>query len=128
MVKFLQTVALLVLLGLTHAQEALYAQPVELWGNQIIPSIDGIEPGVLKGNGCKLTPDKSSLIVTSVGGTVSAFSAIDGTFEWEYNPPQPAGGIVRSHSQVAFTTVNATVPPYMVYSVVENENSAEAVA
>lgn len=106
------------------SQEQLLTTPVELWSNQIFSTVS-TELGVGKGNGCTLSPDGAHLIVTSVGGTVTSFNAMTGEVEWEYDPPQPAGGIVRSHSQVVFT-VNAT-SPYMVYAVVENENSADAV-
>lgn len=106
------------------SQEQLLATPLPLWTNQIIPSVS-TEVGVAKGNGCTLSPDGAHLLVTSLGGTLTSFNAMTGEVEWEYDPPQPAGGIVRSHSQAVFSP-NATVP-YMVYSVVENENSATAI-
>lgn len=127
MVHF-KSIAFLFALGLSYvpAQEQLFPTPITLWENQIIPTVSS-EIGVLKGNGCKISPDGAHVIVTAVGGTVTSFDALSGEVEWEYNPPVPAGGIVRSHSQVVFTTPNAVTPPYMVYSVVENENSADAV-
>lgn len=127
MVNF-KSIACLLALGLSSVapQETLFTAPTDFWANQILPS-DGSDGGVFKGNGCKLTPDGGSLIVTSVGGTVTSFNAFTGAFQWEYQPPQPENAIVRSHSQVVFTTPNAVTPPYMVYAVVENENSADAV-
>ncbi len=128
MVNFVKIVALLASVGLANAQPALLAQPLELWSNQIIPSSAGASPGVLYGNGLKLTPDGSSLIATSVGGTVSSFNALTGAFEWEYNPTPPSVGTVSSHSQVVFTTANSEVDAYMVYTVIENEFDATAVS
>ena len=125
MVNF-KSLAFLFTLGISTvlSQEQLLATPVELWSEQIFSTVT-TELGVGKGNGCTLSPDGAHLVVTSVGGTVTSFNALTGEVEWEYDPPQADGGIVRSHSQVVFP-INAT-SPYMVYAVVENENSAEAV-
>lgn len=125
MVNF-KSLAFLFTLGVSNvlSQEQLLFTPLELWSNQVFSTVS-TEVGVGKGNGVTLSPDGAHVIVTSIGGTVTSFSSLDGQVEWEYEPPQPAGGIVRSHSQAVFTT-NATVP-YMVYAVVENENSADAV-
>jgi hypothetical protein len=128
MVNFIKVVALLASVGLSSAQPALLAQPLEWWSNQIIPTSAGASPGVFRGNGLKLTPDGSSLIATSVGGTVSSFNAFTGVFEWEYNPPPPSVGTVSSHSQVVFTTANSEVGAYMVYTVIENEFDVSAVS
>lgn len=124
MVNF-KSLAFLFTLGVSTvlSQEQLLASPTELWSNQIFSSV-ATDLGVGKGNGCTLSPDGAHIIVTSVGGTVTSFNSLNGQVEWEYDPPQPTGGIVRSHSQVVFA--NATTP-FMVYSVVENENSADAV-
>lgn len=119
------SIVLALCFGAVTPQEALFPTPVDYWSNQVLPN-DGSDAGIFKGNGVKLTPDGSSLIVTSVGGTVTSFKAGTGAFEWEYQPPLPDFGIVRSHSQVVFTTANAVTDPYMVYSVVENENGADA--
>jgi hypothetical protein len=126
MVNF-KSIAFLFTLGVSSVapQEQLYNAPVDLWTNQVLP-LDGSAGGVFKGNGCKLAPDGRHLIVTSVGGTVTSFTAGSGVFEWEYQPPQPDVGIARSHSQVVFTTENAVTGAYMVYSIVENENGADA--
>ena len=127
MVNF-KGISFLFSLGLSHvvAQGDLLADPVDFWTAQIFPS-DASEAGVAKGNGLKVSPDGRLIIATSVGGTVTSFTTANGTFEWEYQPPVSASGIVRSHSQVVFTTANATTSPYMVYSTVENENSADSV-
>mmetsp|Transcript_12023 Transcript_12023/g.18960 ORF Transcript_12023/g.18960 Transcript_12023/m.18960 type:complete len:558 (+) Transcript_12023:90-1763(+) len=89
-----------------------------VWTNQIIPANPTDQPGLLKGNGVSLTPDGSSVVVTSVGGTVTSFDALTGLFEWEYLPTAAEGSILRTTSKVVFTTENAA-EPYMVYSVVE---------
>ena len=125
MVNF-KSLAFLFTLGVRTvlSQEQLLDTPAELWSNQIFSPVT-TELGVGKGNGCTLSPDGAHLLVTSVGGTVTSFNALTGEVEWEYDPPQPTGGIVRSHSKVVFA-INAT-SPYMVYAVVENENSDTAV-
>lgn len=55
--------------------------PEIFWEAQINPvdSPTGTRsPEVLYGNGVYLTPDQTMLITTSVGGTVSAFGAMNG--------------------------------------------------
>jgi len=125
MVNF-KSLAFLFTLGVSTvlSQEQLLATPGELWEAQIFSSAT-TDFGVGKGNGCTLSPDGAHLLVTSVGGTVTSFNALTGVPEWAYDPPQLSGGIVRSHSQVVFA-INAT-SPYMVYAIVENENSDAAV-
>jgi outer membrane protein assembly factor BamB len=117
-------VALLAAFGInqTGAQLSDLIAPTLAWSNQIIPSSPTNSPGVLRGNGVYLTPDGMHLIATSVGGTVNSFNAATGVFEWEYDPPAVDGAIVRTHSGIAFTT-EAASEDYMVYSIVDNENS-----
>jgi hypothetical protein len=124
----LKRVALLAAFGIsqTGAQLSdLLPNPEILWVNQIIPSNPTNSPGVLKGNGVFLTPDGMHLISTSVGGTVTSFGAANGEFEWEYDPPAADGVTARTHSGITFTT-EAAAEPYMVYSVVDNDNSLDA--
>jgi hypothetical protein len=96
-----------------------------LWSAQIEPTNLANSQGVGRGNCAILTPDQKSLLTTSVRGTVTAYSALKGEKEWEYDPDVAGGTILRSHSCVVFPP-NA-VDPYMVYSVVENESSVSAV-
>jgi hypothetical protein len=100
--------------------EDLLGAGENLWSNQIIPGNPINPPGLLYGNGVSIQPDGKSVISTSVGGTVTSFGALSGAFEWEYVPPAD-GALVRSHSNMVFTTDNAA-EPYMVYSVVYNES------
>ena len=120
MVNFLKSVSVFLSLGLTEvfAQEPILLEPVQVWREQIVPSVDGRDGGVKKDNGCKLTPDGKSLIVTSSGGTVTSFNAGSGEFEWEYNPPQGDANSITSASQIVFTNPAASTP-YMVYSYIE---------
>jgi hypothetical protein len=118
--------ALLVVLGVSQAgAQDLLASPVEYWTNQILPNNPANSPAVLKGNGVFLTPDGKHLISSSVGGILNSFDAWSGIFEWQYDPLSAMDGIVRTHSSVVFSTDNA-MEPYMVYSIVENENSDNA--
>jgi WD40 repeat protein len=96
----------------------LFNDGASLWTNQIISANPVDQPGLLKGNGVTMSPDGTSVVTTSVGGTVSSFDALTGDFEWEYIPTATEGEIIRCNSKVAFTTENAA-EPYMVFSVIE---------
>lgn len=121
MVNFLKSVSVFLSLGFGQvlSQEALLAEPVQVWRQEIVPSVDGRDAGVMKDNGCKLTPDGKHLVVTSSGGTVTSFDALSGELEWEYNPPQGDATSISSASQVVFTTSGASTP-YMVYSYISS--------
>jgi len=98
---------------------ALLDLPDESWSTQLTSGT----PGVIEGNGCVLSPDGKSLVVTSVDGTISSLTTSGGAPEWDYAPT--LAGVVRSHSHAVFTTENAATP-YLIYTVSTNENSAEA--
>ena len=118
---------LLAFLGLSQASAQILdpGQESKLWSAQIEPSNLANSQGVGRGNCAILTPDQKLLIVTSIRGTVTAYNALDGKDEWTYNPTIGGGTLLRSSSCVVFPP-NA-VDPYMVYSVVENESSVDAV-
>ena len=108
----LRLAALLVALGVSTitAQNALQ-DPVVYFSKQV-------EGDVGYGNGLFLY--EQLLVATSSDGTVTCFHALTGEELWEYSPE--SSGEIASHSGVAFTTENAETP-YMVYSIIENENS-----
>ena len=123
----------LLLIGLTsnvvNAQFAEIFPPLDdaeiFWEAQINPvdSPSGTRsPAVLHGNGVYLTPDESHLITSSVGGTVSAYDAWSGELMWEYIPSD-AGAAISCKSGITFA--NADAGTYIVYSIIENENSLE---
>ena len=89
------------------------------WTATIEAGNQNIEVGVGRGNCVIMSPDQSQLIATSIGGTVSAYDPFSGDRLWGYDAPQ--NGITRSHSCVAFPP--KADMPYMVYAVVDNENS-----
>lgn len=108
----LRLAALLVALGVSTitAQNALQ-DPVVYFSKQV-------EGDVGYGNGLFLY--EQLLVATSSDGTVTCFHALTGEELWEYSPQSSSE--IASHSGVAFTTENAETP-YMVYSIIENENS-----
>ena len=110
----LRLAALLVALGVSTitAQNALQ-DPVVYFSKQV-------EGDVGYGNGLFLMPGEQLLVATSSDGTVTCFHALTGEELWEYSPQSSSE--IASHSGVAFTTENAETP-YMVYSIIENENS-----
>ena len=79
---------------------------------------------MVKGNGAFLTPDQCQIITTSLGGTVTSFDSASGMKAWDYQPPAIGTATITCHSNMVFTTANAAMP-YMVYSVVDNENPAD---
>eukprot|EP00934_Nitzschia_sp_Nitz4_P008837 Nitzschia sp. Nitz4//scaffold8_size234185//210384//212064//NITZ4_001299-RA/size234185-snap-gene-0.26-mRNA-1//1//CDS//3329559932//8827//frame0 len=127
MLSYVKSAALLLALGASQvaAQGDLLTMPEVLHEFILAPELD-VEAGVASGNGIVITPDSSSIIVTSVGATVTSLTLKDLEYEWEYNPPQLASGVVRSHSRVVFAEMAET--PYMAYTVVINENSLTPVS
>ena len=122
--------ALLLLVSLTNVSGQFSdifppLQDAEIyWEAQINPadSPSGTRsPEVLYGNGVFLTPDETKVIATSVGGTISAFDAINGDLLWEYVPD--SGLAISCKSGITFANVDAD--PYIVYSILENENTFE---
>ena len=118
---------LLAFLGLSQVSAQILepGQESKLWSAQIEPSNLANSQGVGRGNCVILTPDQKTLITTSIRGTVTAYNPLDGKKKWDYDPTVAGGTILRSHSCAAFPPNAAD--PYMVYSVVENESSVNAV-
>lgn len=66
-----------------------------------------------------MAPDGKHALVTTVGATVYAFNAYNGAQAWVYQPEAVGTSIARSHSGVTFGPLGE----YIVYAVVDNENS-----
>ena len=99
--------------------EDLLDTPTKLWSAQLFPDVDLGAVDVEAGNGVFMAPDGKHALVTTVGATVYAFNAYTGAQTWVYQPAAMSGSITRSHSGVVF----APNSDYMVYAVVDNENS-----
>jgi outer membrane protein assembly factor BamB len=98
---------------------ALLSEPTILWEFQLQADVNLGPTEVLLGNGVFMAPDGVTAFVTTLGATVYAFNAYTGEQKWVYQPAAVGTSITRSHSGV-------TVAPsgdYMVYSVVDDENS-----
>ena len=98
---------------------ALLAAPTTLWSAQLFPDIDLGSVEIEAGNGVFMAPDGKHALVTTVGATVYAYNAYNGERAWVYQPEAVGSSIARSHSGVVFGPLG----DYMVYSVVDNENS-----
>ena len=99
--------------------EELLDAPTTLWSAQLFPDIDLGSVAIEAGNGVFMAPDGKHALVTTVGATVYAFNAYNGEQAWVYQPEAIGNSIARSHSGVVFGPLG----DYMVYSVVDNENS-----
>ena len=99
--------------------ESLLDTPTKLWSAQLFPDIDLGAIEIEAGNGVFMAPDGKHALVTTVGATVYAFNAYTGEQAWVYQPASVDGSITRSHSAVVFGPNS----DYMVYAVVDNENS-----
>ena len=99
--------------------EALLETPVKIWSAQLFPDVDLGAVEIEAGNGVFMAPDGKHALVTTVGATVYAFNAYTGEQAWVYQPAPISGTIARSHSGVVF----GPGVDYMVYAVVDNENS-----
>ena len=97
--------------------EDLLETPTKLWSAQLFPDVDLGSVEIEAGNGVFMAPDGKHALVTTVGATVYAFNAYTGEQVWVYQPEAAGTSIARSHSGVVFGT------DYMVYAVVDNENS-----
>ncbi len=97
----------------------LFSDPVLLWQSQLTADVNLGPTDVLKGNGVFMAPDGMTAYVTTVGATVYAFDAYSGAALWTYQPETVGTSITRSHSGLSF----GPTADYMVYSVVDNENS-----
>ena len=101
--------------------EVLLSAPATLWSAQLFPDVNLGSVEIQAGNGVFMAPDGKHAIVTTVGATVYAFNAYTGEQKWVYQPEAIDNSIPRSHSAVTFGPTG----DYMVYSVVDNENSLD---
>lgn len=99
--------------------EPLLETPTKLWSAQLFPDVNLGAVEIEAGNGVFMAPDGKHALVTTVGATVYAFNAYTGEQAWVYQPAPISGTIARSHSGVVF----GPGVDYMVYAVVDNENS-----
>ena len=99
----------------------LLEAPATLWTAQIFPDAALGAPNVEAGNGAFMAPDGQHFMVTTVGATVYAYDAYSGEKKWHYQPEAVGSSIARSHSAVIFSPTEE----FMVYAVVDNENSLD---
>ena len=99
--------------------EPLLETPTKIWQATLFPSMELGATEIEAGNGVFMAPDGKTALVTTVGATVYAFNAYTGEQVWVYQPAPISGTISRSHSGVVF----GPGVDYMVYAVVDNENS-----
>ncbi len=99
--------------------EPLLETPVKMWSAQLFPDPELGAVEIESGNGVFIAPDGKHALVTTVGATVYAFNAYTGEQAWVYQPEALSDNIARSHSGVSF----GPGADYMVYAVVDNENS-----
>ena len=99
--------------------EPLLDEPTKLWSAQLFPDPDLGSVEIEAGNGVFMAPDGKHALITTVGATVYAFNAYTGEQAWVYQPETISNSITRSHSDVVF----GPMEDYMVYAVVDNENS-----
>lgn len=99
--------------------EPLLETPTKLWSATLFPDVDLGSVEIEAGNGVFMAPDGKHALVTTVGATIYAFNAYTGEQAWVYQPEAISNTIARSHCGVVFDP-SAT---YMVYAVVDNENS-----
>jgi outer membrane protein assembly factor BamB len=97
----------------------LFSDPVKLWETQLAADVNLGPTDILEGNGVFMGPDGSTAYVATLGATVYAFNAYTGAQLWTYQPEVIGTSITRSHSGLSF----GPTADYMVYSVVDNENS-----
>lgn len=99
--------------------EPLLETPTTLWSATLFPDVDLGSVEIEAGNGVFMAPDGKHALVTTVGATIYAFNAYTGEQAWVYQPESISNTIARSHCGVVFDpSAN-----YMVYAVVDNENS-----
>ena len=99
--------------------QPLLEAPVVLWSTTLKPDVTLGSIDIEAGNGVFMAPDGKHAIVTTVGANVYAMNAYSGEEVWVYHPEAVGSSIARSHSGVTF----APTGDYMVYAVVDNENS-----
>lgn len=99
--------------------ENLLPEPITLWTAQIFPDANLGSVNIESGNGVVMAPDGQHFMVTTMGATVYAYNAYNGEKKWHFQPDSVDSSIARSHSVVTFSPSG----DYMVYAVVDNENS-----
>lgn len=99
--------------------EDLLSEPKTLWTAQIFPDPSLGAVNIETGNGVTMAPDGKFFMVTTVGATVYAYNAYSGENVWHYQPEAVGSSIARSHGSVVFSPTEE----YMVYAIVDNENS-----
>mmetsp|Transcript_5191 Transcript_5191/g.12390 ORF Transcript_5191/g.12390 Transcript_5191/m.12390 type:complete len:552 (+) Transcript_5191:120-1775(+) len=99
--------------------EALLETPVKIWSAQLFPEPELGPVEIEAGNGVFMAPDGKHALVTTIGASVYAFNAYSGEVAWVYQPEASTDNIARCHSGVTFGPDSE----YMVYAVVDNENS-----
>lgn len=99
--------------------EALLETPVKVWSAQLFPDPELGPVEIEAGNGVFMAPDGKHALVTTIGASVYAFNAYSGEIAWFYQPEALTDNIARCHSGVTFGPDSE----YMVYAVVDNENS-----
>ena len=101
------------------AYEPLLETPTKLWAATLFPDVDLGSVEIEAGNGVFMAPDGKHALVTTVGATIYAFNAYTGEQAWVYQPESISNSITRSHCGPVF----GPMADYMVYAVVDNENS-----
>jgi outer membrane protein assembly factor BamB len=123
--NLLQALFLLASAGSAAAQteeseyQALLDAPEKIWTATLFPDMNLGAVDIEAGNGIVMAPDGKHALVTTVGATVYAFNAYTGEQAWVYQPEAVSNSIARSHGTVVF----GPSADYMVYAVVDNENS-----
>jgi hypothetical protein len=101
-------------------QDALLPTPVTLWSATLSPDpVTLAAVDIEAGNGVFMAPDRKTAVIGTVGAVVTAFDAYSGSQMWSYTPEVIPNTITRSHSNIIFSPDES----YIVYSVVDNENS-----
>jgi outer membrane protein assembly factor BamB len=104
---------------------ALLDEPVELWTTQLLPDANLGSVEILKGNGVFMSPDGTTAMVTTVGGTVYAINAYNGEQKWAYQAPSSdSSSVVSSRGGVTVALDGS----FLAFSVIDNENSVTPVS
>lgn len=114
---FLLSLASFAPVTVTAQLEPLLAEPTVRWSFTL--SADTTTENIEYGNGVFMAPDGKTALVGTVGASVYAFDAFSGEQKWSYMPEVIGTSITRSHSAI----ISSPDESYMVYSVVDNENS-----
>lgn len=115
--RFVRSSFFLACAAASVSAQDLLATPVEKWSSQLLPQADLGSVEIQKGNGVFIHGNMA--VVTTIGATVYAFNAYTGTEMWQYQTPADGSSVAACHSAVTFSHTGG----YMVFSVVDNENS-----